>query len=1350
MRRYAIIFVLVACGICPAVFAQANFGQMLSLDGSSHVYLKGGDIVSNSPNASVELWFYWRGVSNPSDFASYGQDIYSENCRDGGLYKIWITPDSTLQFSIDHSSGGYTNDNGGKVSPNQWYFVTAVLDNASGQKLYVNGNLIDANSNTSTQSSASGPILFTYLGFDQVAGGGAAFFGYIDEVRTWNYARTQAQIQSKMDTTLVGNESGLLGYWRLDGNNTDNSLNGLNGFGFGSPTYLTSTVPYIPNLQMGLVAWYPFNGNANDSSGNGNNGTVSGATLTTDRFGNPGKAYSFNGTNAYISVPNSSSLSIVGDITISAWIYDYGDNGAGYHTVLTKDLSGSWSYNISISLIAGGTGQEYKKVFSGRRNNPTGDYKFSNVAIDTNRWTHLVVTIKNDTIHFFENGVDIGFIASLGDVFTIPMIDQNIGLTIGWNNEAGQWMSGKLDDIRIYSRALNVAEIDTLYHEGGWANPLPTNGLVAYYPFNGNANDESGNGNNGTNNGATLTTDRFGNPNSAYLFSSNIIVNNFAVNFDSISISMWFKTDSAASVGSRLIEHNWPAGSFSLAILPDSTIGAAFLNSGSTEYSANAYLSTLFGRWNHVVAVYDGSTAKLYLNSILCASTNVQNGLAYRSAALLIGSRAQWLFGGALDDIRIYSRALNVAEIGSLYREGGWNPPWQYQLTAAVGSVVDNNNYLGVNSRATDGFDSSFDIPKPPPAPGNYIQLYFPHPEWNSPLGNNFASDIRANTPLSDTVKRWYFQVKTNVMNDTVRLSFVNNGFPSGLGRYLTDYTTGRRINLKNITTYKYFHGADSTARLFMVLMGDSTAPSLALNEPDPSTIWRSGTTRTIQWTARDRTGIDSIFVYSSSNGGSSFTPVASLGFVQSDNWTVPNEYLNNLYAIKVIARDSVGNLAAVRSSQTFTVVGDSLSTTNPVGWSLFSLPLAPNNSSTSSIFGDGSYVYGYRQDSGYVQPTTLALGKGYWLGLLSPTSWFVEGTATESDSLVQPLTMGYSVIGSNYVRPVTKESMSLINAGTEYSYINASSAGLIVNALYQYTSTGYADADTLRPFSGSWIATLQNGVQLVQKPTSTTIAPPTNNRMVPQLTKSKSVAATSYWSLSIQVANGSSTDKIFSVGVEPLSTNGFDAKYDAPRPPRNPGANYLELYTIHTGGNYPAFLGTKYAKDFRDSTGASWNFTVESSKNGTITLSWDKSQLTGMTSKIILVDNGNGQSIDMSTVNTYAFTYSSPHSFSINGTTTKVGMDGASLPTVYALMQNYPNPFNPSTKISYQLPVKTLVTLKVYDIIGREVAALVNEQQNAGIYDVTFDGSRLASGVYFYRIQAGTFTQTKKFVLLK
>ncbi len=89
-------------------------------------------------------------------------------------------------------------------------------------------------------------------------------------------------------------------------------------------------------------------------------------------------------------------------------------------------------------------------------------------------------------------------------------------------------------------------------------------------------------------------------------------------------------------------------------------------------------------------------------------------------------------------------------------------------------------------------------------------------------------------------------------------------------------------------------------------------------------------------------------------------------------------------------------------------------------------------------------------------------------------------------------------------------------------------------------------------------------------------------------------------------------------------------------------------------------------------------------------------------------------------------------------------------LPKSLALEQNYPNPFNPTTVISYQLSAVSNVTLKVYDILGRLVTTLVSEKQSAGSYSVTFDGSRLASGVYFYRLTAGSYTAIKKLVLLK
>ena len=94
-------------------------------------------------------------------------------------------------------------------------------------------------------------------------------------------------------------------------------------------------------------------------------------------------------------------------------------------------------------------------------------------------------------------------------------------------------------------------------------------------------------------------------------------------------------------------------------------------------------------------------------------------------------------------------------------------------------------------------------------------------------------------------------------------------------------------------------------------------------------------------------------------------------------------------------------------------------------------------------------------------------------------------------------------------------------------------------------------------------------------------------------------------------------------------------------------------------------------------------------------------------------------------------------------------------IPRVYALMQNYPNPFNPTTTIGYDLPNAGHVTLEIYDILGREVATLVDESQHAGLYSVRFDGSRYASGVYFYRILAISadgrkFISLKKMLLLK
>ncbi len=129
-----------------------------------------------------------------------------------------------------------------------------------------------------------------------------------------------------------------------------------------------------------------------------------------------------------------------------------------------------------------------------------------------------------------------------------------------------------------------------------------------------------------------------------------------------------------------------------------------------------------------------------------------------------------------------------------------------------------------------------------------------------------------------------------------------------------------------------------------------------------------------------------------------------------------------------------------------------------------------------------------------------------------------------------------------------------------------------------------------------------------------------------------------------------------------------------------------------------------------------------------------------------------------------YASQFSTnPHSVSRGGITqlgtfyvghfgkiTSVKSDISDVPEKFGLSQNYPNPFNPSTVISYQLTVNTFVTLKIYDVLGREIETLVNEYKKPGKYEVEFDGTRFASGIYFCTMRAGSFIQTRKLVLMK
>ena len=125
----------------------------------------------------------------------------------------------------------------------------------------------------------------------------------------------------------------------------------------------------------------------------------------------------------------------------------------------------------------------------------------------------------------------------------------------------------------------------------------------------------------------------------------------------------------------------------------------------------------------------------------------------------------------------------------------------------------------------------------------------------------------------------------------------------------------------------------------------------------------------------------------------------------------------------------------------------------------------------------------------------------------------------------------------------------------------------------------------------------------------------------------------------------------------------------------------------------------------------------------------------------------GYGENHNVNLVGTHQYFH---NKFGDQVTAVRENPNGVKLPTTYQISQNYPNPFNPTTQINYSVPKNSYVTLKVYNVLGQEVATVFAGNQKAGNYIATFDGNRLASGVYFYRLQAGSFSSVKKMVLMK
>ncbi|MCX6153179.1 MAG: DUF6531 domain-containing protein [Candidatus Kapabacteria bacterium] len=418
----------------------------------------------------------------------------------------------------------------------------------------------------------------------------------------------------------------------------------------------------------GLVAYYPFTGGSyQDFSGNGNNGTNHGSSTTTDRFGIAGNAMSFDGSSSYIDISVSLSL----NFSISVWFNTLGStqdqNIIGYNT------GGPQGYLFHVTTEG--------KLWFGFGDGNLWAYEVISDAntIQNNVWYHAIVVRNGTNMKLFLNGILIKQVDNITSNSVANLSPYQIGHSMP-NGHSSWYFNGKIDDIRIYNSALCNDEIQELYHEGDNLQ----SGLVAYYPFtNGSTNDFSGYGNNANNNGATQTTDRFGNPGMAYNFEGTYmdVPNSQSIcPLNSLSISIWLKADinqddpTRSPLSKRYTGQMPLYNSYTITTYPvnSDTKAAAYFQSNSSN-QASIGTNILTNHWEHVVTSWDGANINIYCNGKFKGTTAWTGNIVYNSNPLLFARQAMdysEYWRGSLDDIRIYNRALTPSEVTALYQEG--------------------------------------------------------------------------------------------------------------------------------------------------------------------------------------------------------------------------------------------------------------------------------------------------------------------------------------------------------------------------------------------------------------------------------------------------------------------------------------------------------------------------------------------------------------------------------------------------------------------------------------------------------------------------------------------------------
>ncbi len=374
-------------------------------------------------------------------------------------------------------------------------------------------------------------------------------------------------------------------------------------------------------------------------------------------------------------------------------------------------------------------------------------------------------------------------------------------------------------------------------------------------------------------------------------------------------------------------------------------------------------------------------------------------------------------------------------------------------------------------------------------------------------------------------------------------------------------------------------------------------------------------------------------------------------------------------------------------------------------GWNMVSLSVLVGDRRKTVLYPSAvSQAFGYV--SGYLPEDTLEYGHGYWMKFSGDELLGLFGTGYVFDSV--EVHKGWNMIGmlttpllASSVTPVVPVT---ITSGSFFGFS---------------TDLGYFSEDTLKPGHAYWVKLSSTGRIVLSTGSMLQSAHSQSTHEIANEIKRTFLTEVNTGTLTIKDAKGKSKSLIYSSDTQqdnndlyelpPVPPAGiFDARYASNLwlESAKPGTE-KEVPVIISGANYP------------------------------LSISWEGDAVT-----TLVID---GKEFSLSTAGSTAIERP-PANIVLRLSSAST----PAIPTEYALTQNYPNPFNPLTIFDFQLPIASHVSLKIYDLLGREIATIVNEPQDAGFKSVEWNARDFPSGVYFYKLQAGSFSSVRKMMLLK